>query len=140
VKNAHPDARKKTAVKRSHQVVSVSLMPVNPAVKEQFRETILNKMINDDVSLIARTDSLITIFGQRKFTKTARNTHNFGHIIQKMRELARFVQMARKMNKTVTSLKDCINPTKFVRNSITCKKIRAFLSQSGKKNESGCLS
>lgn len=88
-------------------------MPVSSAVSEPFREHIVTRMANDDVSLTARNDKDIVYFGQRMFQKHAKNPHQFSYIRQKMRELARFVQSARVIDPTIVKLRDCIDPLKF---------------------------
>lgn len=112
-KKAHPENKPTTKSKYHHQIESASLMPVSNAANQKFREKILDKMANDDVSLIARTDYDIVVFGQRKFLKYARNIHQYNHIRKQMRELARFVQSARKTDSSIVSLRNCVHPQKF---------------------------
>ncbi|KAL4234518.1 hypothetical protein ACF0H5_006161 [Mactra antiquata] len=108
VKSAHPEKKG-----RNHQVDSASLMPVSAIANQGFREKILDKMTNDTVSIVARTDNDIVTFGQRQFIKHARNSHQFNYVRQKMRELSRFLIEARVVDCSIQTLRDCIDAVKF---------------------------
>lgn len=115
VKNRHPGKTQNTKNSRKyHQVASAVLIPVSEVADADFRVAILNKLSNDRISLIARNDDAIVLFGQRMFRKNGNKNHQHQYIRQKMRELARFLDCAREIDNTVESLRDLINSTKFL--------------------------
>ena len=99
VKSAHQAKKgEKNQKKIFHQIGSASLLPVSPVAIQEFREKILDRMANDEISIVARSDSDVVHFGQRQFLKIKRTPHQFNYIKQKMRELGRFVLKAREVD------------------------------------------
>lgn len=113
VKAAHPNKKGQNQMKIPHQVESASLLPVSSVVKQEFREKVLDKMANDAISIVVRTDNDILTFGQKQFIKHARNPHQLNYVKQKMRELARFLLEARVVDCSVQTLRDCTDAQKF---------------------------
>lgn len=113
VKAAHPKKKGESHVKSSHQVDSASLLPVSSGASQEFKEKVLYKMTNDAISIVVRMDKDIVTFGQKQFTKHARNPHQFNYIKQKMRELGRFLVEARAVDCSIQTLRDCIDAQKF---------------------------
>ncbi|KAL3857977.1 hypothetical protein ACJMK2_012599 [Sinanodonta woodiana] len=70
-------------------------------------------MANDTISFIARMNVTIVSFGEKMFAKCAKQPHQFQYVKQKIRELVRFLLVARDTNPSIISLKDCINPPIF---------------------------
>ncbi|KAK3587128.1 hypothetical protein CHS0354_006771 [Potamilus streckersoni] len=70
-------------------------------------------MANDKILFIARLDDTIVNFGEKTFAKCAKQPHQFQYVKHKMRELAPFLLVARDNNKSIISLKDCINSSVF---------------------------
>ena len=125
VKNSHKESTRE-GMANQHQISSASSIPVPSAVKNDFKENVLNRMTNNQISLIARTDVDIAMFGQRMYLKYARNPHYYSHIRQKMREMARFLQMFRTVDSSVSSLRDCIDPKKFAICVATVKQLCGY--------------
>jgi len=98
---------------RKHQVASAAIMPVSKVAEPAFRENVLDKMSNDKMSLIARNDSEICLYGQRMYKKYGKHRHQHQYIRQEMRQLARFLNSARAVDSSVLTLQDCIDSTKF---------------------------
>ena len=58
-------------------------MPVSSVAKQEFREKILDKLANNEISFIARSDIDIVTSGQKMFCKYVHNPHQFNYIRQK---------------------------------------------------------
>ena len=85
------------------------LLPSIHEVSRGLQECILAMMNRDEFSILARNDQLITSYGDKLFQKHG----HLEHISFKMRELARFLTAARKLDPKVTWLADCLSPDKF---------------------------
>ena len=89
------------------------LLPSTHEVPCGLQERILAMMNRDEFSIVARNDQLITSYGEKLFQKHGHLEHLHPHLSCKMRELARFVTAARKLDPKVTWLADCLSPDKF---------------------------
>ncbi|XP_061598835.1 uncharacterized protein LOC133461871 isoform X3 [Cololabis saira] len=74
---------------------------------------IINNMRQDDVSFHIRSDSLICRYGDSLYAKHSRVKSGDQYIAQRMRQLGRFVLVAKDVDKTVQSLEDLCAPSKF---------------------------
>ena len=78
-----------------------------------MQHCILGMMKRDEFSILVRNDPLITSYGEKLFQKHGHLEHLHQHISCKMRELARLVTAARKLDSGVTWLAECLSPDKF---------------------------
>ena len=89
------------------------LLPSTHEVSFGLQERILAMMNRDEFSILVRNDPLITSYGEKLFQKHGHLEHLHQHISCKMRELARLVTAARKLDSGVTWLAECLSPDKF---------------------------
>ena len=75
-------------------------------------ETLLSRMLDDDVGNVCRRDDLILEFGRRLYSRLGHQVHLHQHIREKMRELGRLVLELRKVDSKAT-LSAYIHPRKF---------------------------
>ena len=113
-----------------HQQAGAALLPVCENASEAFREQILDTMATDEISLVIRNDNLITHLGMRLFAKSGKQHHQHQYIRQKLREIARLLLVAREMDKSVVTLSDCIDPTKF---SVVVKAVKRLAGHDEKR-------
>lgn len=99
-------------VKRKVQASSSLMLPLDTTISTGLKE-ILQDMTYDIVTQVVKSDDLILSLGERMFLKNGEVRRHRADIRNKMRELARFVLSARKIDKDVIFLKDLINPGKF---------------------------
>ncbi|XP_029987175.1 uncharacterized protein LOC115417411 isoform X2 [Sphaeramia orbicularis] len=97
-------------------------------------EDIINKMRQDDVSFHIRSDVLICRYGDALYAKHGRVKSRHQYIAQRLRELGRFMLVAKQMDKTVKVLQDVCVPSKFKFVVNVAKKLTEF---SPGKNEYG---
>lgn len=69
-------------------------------------QTIINNMRQDDVSFHIRKDSLICKYGDSLYAKHGLVKSRHQYIAQRMRELGRFMLVAKDMDKTVNALEE----------------------------------
>ena len=115
----------------SYQQAAAALLPACDKATATFKEKILNTMMSDQVSLVARQDELITKFGLHMFAKHGHLKHQHNYIKQKMRELSRFLITARSENKNVDSLCSCIDPVNFKTVVASVKQLAGFDQSKG---------
>ncbi|KAJ8039318.1 N-lysine methyltransferase KMT5A [Holothuria leucospilota] len=89
------------------------LLPMADATSSAFREKVLAKMINDDVSWLAKNDETILQLGQRIMGSVDDAVHMFQYVSQKMRQVARFLLVVRDLNPELQTIQDSINPKYF---------------------------
>ena len=79
---------------------------------KEFCDDILSKMISDSVSLVVKTDHLITAYGS--FLYTSKGKSKASLISQKMRLMARFLLEMQKLPAYASvKLSDCLRPEAF---------------------------
>ena len=80
-------------------------------IKKAFHDHVIAAMRVDEISLTAKTDELILLFGQSHFEKvgSVRSTY----ISQNMRSLARLLSDLQKVSKEERKVADFISPTQF---------------------------
>ena len=78
-----------------------------------MKEKIHGRMIVDDITMAARTDSLIMKLGEKLYLKHVNLLKFYNYISQKMRELGRFLIKARTIDSSIKTLTDVIDPAKF---------------------------
>ncbi|XP_029985631.1 uncharacterized protein LOC115416058 isoform X4 [Sphaeramia orbicularis] len=91
-------------------------------------------MRQDDVSFHIRSDVLICRYGDALYAKHGRVKSRHQYIAQRLRELGRFMLVAKQMDKTVKVLQDVCVPSKFKFVVNVAKKLTEF---SPGKNEYG---
>ena len=78
-----------------------------------MKEKILGRMIVDDITMAAFTDSLIMKLWEKLYLKHVNLPQFYNCISQKMRELGRFLIKARTIDSSKKTLTDVIDPAKF---------------------------
>ena len=96
-----------------HQRASAALLPVDESVSDVFKASILDGMAHDEIVFIVRQDQLIITLGKRMFAKSGREAHELQYVRQNMRELGQLLLQVRKLDRSVHTLQECIDPTKF---------------------------
>ncbi|KAI3376190.1 hypothetical protein L3Q82_016405 [Scortum barcoo] len=114
------------------QSLAASLLPI--VSSSGGCQEIVNKMRQDDVSFHIRTDDLICRYGESLYAKHGRVKSRHQYIAQRMRELGRFMLVAKDMDMTVKSLQDLCVPSKFHLVVNVAKRLTEF---SPGKNEFG---
>lgn len=121
-----------TNKRRRVQSRAARLLPI--AASTSGCQKVINNMRQDDVSFHIRSDSLICMYGESLYAKHGRVKHRHQYIAQRMRELGRFMLVAKDMDKTVKGLEDLCAPSKFQFVVSVAKKTTEF---SPGKNEYG---
>ncbi|XP_049928186.1 uncharacterized protein LOC126407385 isoform X2 [Epinephelus moara] len=98
--------------KRRVQAASAMMLPLDAAVSRGLKR-ILATMSYDPMSVLVKSDTLIISLGERMFLNGGEVQRREADIKNKMRELARLVLQARKIDKDIVFLKDLITPEKF---------------------------
>ncbi|MEQ2233169.1 hypothetical protein ILYODFUR_019194, partial [Ilyodon furcidens] len=119
-------------VRRRVQSRAVRLLPI--VASSDGCQTIINNMRQDDVSFHVRSDSLICKYGESLYAKHGRVKSRHQYISQRMRELGRFMLVAKDMDKTVKGLEDLCVPSRFQFVVDAAKRLTEF---SPGKNEYG---
>ncbi|XP_038063415.1 uncharacterized protein LOC119734131 [Patiria miniata] len=95
-----------------HLRAGAALMPVSENVTRHLNG-VLDGMEHDQISLIARNDSLILKLCEH-YAAAAGHTNNSNHYVsQKMREAARLLNTARTLDDNICIAKDLVNPRNF---------------------------
>ncbi|XP_073701194.1 uncharacterized protein [Garra rufa] len=111
---------------------AASLLPI--AASSDGCQKIINTMRQDDVSFHIRNDSLICKYGESLYGKHGRVRSRHQYIAQRMRELGRFMLVAKEMDNTVRGLEDLCAPARFQFVVNVAKRLTQF---SPGKNEYG---
>lgn len=90
---------------------------------EQLQTKVFPRMATDHISVVAKTDKLITTFGAR-YLKSHKEKHLISVVSQKMRILARLLIALKCENSKICSLQDCLTP-KYFDLIVKCSKIVA---------------
>ncbi|XP_070212811.1 uncharacterized protein [Littorina saxatilis] len=91
-----------------------SLLPSNMECSGGLKENIFDGMHSDGFTFVAKRDHLIVKFGEKLYQKHGHLQHRRQFMRQKIRELARFLLVAREEDSTITALQSCIRPDKFL--------------------------
>lgn len=109
-----PDSNVKKLGVRGQAVRSGRLLlPVPDDVTTSFYGEVLNHMSNDDVTQVVKNDSLILLFGQRKWDRKDADEHTANTVSCKMRELGRLLLACRELGNKITSIDNCLKPGNF---------------------------
>ena len=73
--------------------------PCLPLVSEGLKDNVYTRMTNDEVTICARNDNIIVKIGEHMYQKNGQHAHMAHFITQKMREMARFLTVARQVEK-----------------------------------------
>ena len=87
------------------------LIPSSAHVNKGMKENVLKRLTNDIVSVCARNDSIIVKIGENMYKKGGQ--YMSYAICQKMKELARFLIVAKNENTDIKCLSDIIDPEMF---------------------------
>lgn len=127
--------RKGTTAKYGRvQSTASLLLPCSVEVAEGLRNKVICKMINDEVKIVVRNDLIINKIGAKLNKKHRHHPHLYTHISQKMRELARFLMAARKVDPEIQSISDVIHKQKF---KVAIKSTQILCSYSEDTNRFG---
>lgn len=99
-------------VRRKVQATCSMLLPRDTSISAGLKH-ILEDMTYDPATQVVKCDTLIISLGERMFLKNGEAPRYRADIRNKMRELARLVLEARKIDKDIVFLKDLIHPGKF---------------------------
>ena len=105
------DLRKKSG--KSLQARCETLLPLPDSVPRKLKEKVFATMTSGEISFIARHDPMIIKLGCQFLNQVELTSQNYQYVSCKMREAARLLQEMRKLDSSVRSLEDCINPNKF---------------------------
>ena len=103
------------------------LLPSENGCSEGLKN-IFSAMNPDDITFIASRDALIISFGEKLYQKHGHKQHKHQYIKQKLRELSRFLLVARNECDQITDLESCINPTRFSVMITSVKKLCGYES------------
>ena len=98
---------------KSLQARCETLLPLPDSVPRKLKEKVFATMTSGEISFIARHDPMIIELGCQFLNAIDLTSQNYQYVSCKMREAARFLQEMRKLDSSVQSLEDCINPKKF---------------------------
>ena len=102
------------AKRKRHHVASSMLLPSSDQATTDLKEQILSTLAQDEISLIIRNDPLIVSFAMRLFIKHGNSRHQHQYIRSKLRELGRLLLEARRIQPSIVTLSDCIDPARFM--------------------------
>jgi hypothetical protein len=111
----------------SHLTDAQNIMLKNIKVDKEIAEKVFPKMLADKISLEAKTDKLICMFGAR-YIKCHRERHFINVCSRKMRELAKLLLEIKKHKPAIKSLLDALRPENFDL-FVSCVKIIAKYDQ-----------
>ncbi|RXG61253.1 hypothetical protein Avbf_15172 [Armadillidium vulgare] len=92
---------------------------------KQFLDNVVGPMNFDDINLVVRNDLLILKLGESMFMKNP-EPWKYRYARNTMRELGRLLISLRSIDKSVTSLRDFIHPTKFQNIVQAAKEVAGF--------------
>lgn len=94
---------------KKHSLVE---LPYKDFVTEEFQKEVLDGITMDDVMTTAIHDQAIMLFGNA-FHESRREQKSKDYIIRVIRDLARLSMEIKKLNPTITTLQQAINPAHF---------------------------
>ncbi|KAL1488528.1 hypothetical protein ABEB36_014992 [Hypothenemus hampei] len=97
---------------KNHQAAAQNLLLFDIRVDPDLKQSVFPKMRADEISMVAKKDSLICAFGAR-YIKIHREKHFINVTSRKMRELARLLIELRKIDNSIASLFDALKPKYF---------------------------
>jgi hypothetical protein len=103
---------------RKHSLRSIKaeaqlLLPTMHEISSALQNKVFSNMNRDECSILARNDRIITKYGEKLLQKHSNLPHLHAYIRTKMKELARLVACARRRDKDINWLSDCLDPSKF---------------------------
>lgn len=101
--------------RRGRKVISQSMMllPSEAGCSEGLKNNIFASMNPDDITFLASRDPVIISFGEKLYQKHGHKKHKHQYIKQKIRELSRFLSVARHECSEISGMEDVIHPQKF---------------------------
>ncbi|XP_022089282.1 uncharacterized protein LOC110978527 [Acanthaster planci] len=103
---------KVTKKKRIQSMAKMMIPSLTGTVSESLKKNVISRMRADDVTSVVRRDPHILNFGT-KMIRDHPEAHQALPISQNMRDLAKLVVATSRVDRSVTSIRDCLNPQKF---------------------------
>ncbi|KAI4463010.1 hypothetical protein MML48_4g00011825 [Holotrichia oblita] len=97
---------------KSHQSKAQDFLLRNIEVDKKLRDEVFPRMRPDEISLIAKSDTLICAYGARYF-KSDREKHFINVTSRKMRELSRLLIEIKKVDPKIKNLFQALRPDNF---------------------------
>lgn len=111
-RRCHLKEKEDGPLNRKVQSSSSLILPTDIAISRGVKD-VIGRMVYDRVTQIVSADPLIISLGERMFSKNGEVVRHHSDIRNKMREMARLVMEARKVDKDIVHLQDLIDPSKF---------------------------
>ncbi|KAI7789439.1 hypothetical protein IRJ41_018073 [Triplophysa rosa] len=105
--------------------VAACMIPMKAKCSAGIR-SLLQSMRQDEITQTIMDDSLICLFGESLYTKCGHDKTQHQYIIQKMRELARFIIEVKSKSKKVRNLTELCNPENFLLAVTACKAVSNY--------------
>nr|XP_021324934.1 uncharacterized protein si:ch73-269m14.4 isoform X20 [Danio rerio]XP_021327082.1 uncharacterized protein LOC110437737 isoform X19 [Danio rerio]XP_021333360.1 uncharacterized protein LOC101882062 isoform X20 [Danio rerio] len=105
------------------------LLPMGSDTPAGIR-TLLMGMREDSIAKAITEDRLIMLFGESIYTKCGHDRAQHPYIVQKMRELARFMVKVKELSKSVETLEKLCVPQNFVLAITACKEVSSYNAES----------
>ena len=89
------------------------LLPMSTQATSKLKEKVISTMSPDEITLSAKNDDMIIELGTYFYSTIELTSHNYSYVSAKMREAARLLLVARKINPEIVQMQDCIQPRLF---------------------------
>ncbi|XP_070576785.1 uncharacterized protein [Ptychodera flava] len=99
--------------RRRYQKAASYLMPVAHDISKIIQKNVLPHMMQDDITTVARKDSLIMKCASRAHGRNADLSSIKVQVSERIRSLGRLLIKLRELDSSITHLQDAINPSKF---------------------------
>lgn len=100
-------------LRRRHRSRDAMLLPSTDLASPGLKESVLARMNNGPEAILIRNDALLVTYGNNLYFQHGHAAHRHQYISQKLWQLARFMLVVRRLDNSIRSLADCINPSKF---------------------------
>lgn len=97
---------------KNQQADAQNFLVKHLSIDEKLRSTVFPRMRADDISLIAKRDTLICAFGAR-YLKIHREKHYINVISRKMRELAKILKAIKALDPSLKNLFQALTPKNY---------------------------
>ncbi|XP_074035312.1 uncharacterized protein [Leptinotarsa decemlineata] len=97
---------------RNHQGAAENILLANLRIDAHLKNIVFPRMRADEISLIAKRDTLICVYGAR-YIKVHREKHFINVASRKMREIARLLIEIKKIEPNIKCLFDALKPKYF---------------------------
>ena len=120
----------KTTCDKQHVQSGAALLP-SAECSDLYKKNILDKLRVDEVSVVAKHDTLITEYGNGLFKKYRFRSHQHQYIREKIRALARLVLQIRKIDGSNLSLREYMYPAKYKLITEAAQKVCGYDNDTG---------